>query len=54
MLREEVAGIEAEAWRLERDRFAIERAIREELGFAGPGQSVVRLRGRTLSSPRNP
>lgn len=50
-LEADVAGLRASAGRLEYDRFAIERAIREELGLAAAGQQVVRLRPRGLSSP---
>jgi cell division protein FtsB len=46
----EVAELRASAARLEHDRFAIESAIREELGLARAGQRVVRLRPRGLSS----
>jgi cell division protein FtsB len=50
LLESEVAGLAASAERLEHDRFAIERAIREELGLVAAGQRVVRLRPRGLSS----
>jgi len=41
-LRAEVAALEAEVERLQRDPLAIEAAIRAELGFARPGEIVVR------------
>ena len=50
-LEQEVARLRGSADRLEEDRFAIERAIREELGLAASGQRVVRLRPRGLTSP---
>ena len=53
-LRAEVATLNARAERLETDDFAMERAIREELGLTRPGQRVVRLRPRDLSTPRIP
>ena len=49
-LDDEVAELRGSAARLEHDRFAIESAIREELGLAQTGQQVVRLRRRGLSS----
>jgi cell division protein FtsB len=42
-LREEIAEAEALAAALAEDRFAIERAVREELGLARPGETVLRL-----------
>ena len=53
-LRSEVTDLHARAERLETDRFAMERAVREELGLARGGQQVVRLRRTDLSSPRIP
>lgn len=53
-LRTEVADLRSDAQRLESDPFALERAIREDLGLARPGQSVVRLRRGSLSSARIP
>jgi len=50
-LEDEVARLRRGAERLQGDRFAIEQAIREELGLAAPGQQVVWLRPRGLSSP---
>lgn len=52
-LRGEVDGLREEARLLESDEFAIEKAIREELGLARPGQSIVRLRAG-VSSARIP
>lgn len=51
LLDAEVAGLRESAVLLDNDRFAIESAIREELGLAAAGQRVVRLRPRGLSSP---
>lgn len=45
-LRGEIASLRAEAVALESDPFAVERAIREDLGLARPGESVVRLDAR--------
>ena len=53
-LREETARLHREAERLEAEPFAIERAIREELGLARPGQTLVRLRAGDVSSVRIP
>ncbi len=53
-LRREIAQQRREADLLQGDAFAIERAIREELGFAARGQTLVRLRGMDVSSPRFP
>jgi len=53
-LRGEVAVLHDEARRLESDEFAIEKAIREELGLARPGQSIVRLPALGISSDRIP
>jgi len=50
-LGDEVERLRDDTARLEQDRFAIESAIREELGLASAGQQVVRLRPRGLSSP---
>jgi cell division protein FtsB len=49
-LRQETQRLAREAQRLEADEFALERAIREELGLAKPGQTLVRLRGGDVSS----
>lgn len=53
-LRAEVVVLDARAARLETDRFAQERAVREELGLSRSGQQIVRLRSGDLSSPRIP
>jgi cell division protein FtsB len=53
-LRGEIDGLCGEAQRLEEDGFATERAIREELEFARPGQTVLRLRGANTSNHRIP
>ena len=53
-LRGEIAELRLEAQRLEADGFATERAIREELEYARPGQTVLRLRGVSASSHRIP
>ncbi len=42
-LRAEIGGLEAEAGALEKSDFAVEQAIREELEWARPGETVVRL-----------
>jgi cell division protein FtsB len=42
-LEREIAESEAEAGSLGEDPFAIEQAIREDLGLARPGETVVRL-----------
>jgi len=39
-LRREIAGLEGDAW-------ALERAIREDLAFARPDEAVVRFSART-------
>jgi len=41
-LREEVSGLERAGAVLEADPFALERAIRERLEYARPGETVVR------------
>lgn len=53
-LDEEIARLHVEAERLEQDPFAIERAIREELELARPGQQVVLLRDAGSASDWNP
>jgi cell division protein FtsB len=51
VLQRDIAALRGEATGLDADAFAIERAIREELGLARPGESVVRLApGRTLAA----
>jgi cell division protein FtsB len=46
ILRGEIDSLRREAEALQGDDFALERAIREDLGLARPGESVVRLDGR--------
>jgi cell division protein FtsB len=53
-LRGEIDGLHREAQRLEEDDFETERAIREELEFARPGQTVLRLPRGDASSHRIP
>jgi len=53
-LEAEIVRLKAEVDRLERDPFAIEQAIREDLGLARAGETVVRLPGATDSNPRFP
>jgi cell division protein FtsB len=43
VLRRDIDALQREADALDGDAFAIERAIREELGLARPGEAVVRL-----------
>jgi cell division protein FtsB len=42
-LRAEIGALETEAEALGKSDFAVERAIREELEWAKPGETVVRL-----------
>jgi cell division protein FtsB len=53
-LEGEVAALRAESEQLESDPFAVERAIREELLVAQPGQVVLRLVEPDRSSIRIP
>ena len=53
-LEREVERLRAEAAGLEADDFAVERAIREELWLARPGQTVLRPAGTGVSSVRIP
>jgi cell division protein FtsB len=53
-LRVEVGALETEAQALEHGGFAVERAIREELGFTRAGESLVRLPRDDHSSARFP
>ena len=46
ILRGDIEALRREADALQGDDFALERAIREDLGLARPGESVVRLDGR--------
>jgi cell division protein FtsB len=54
VLRGETLALEAEAQALERGGFAIERAIREELGFTRSGEMLLRLPRTSDSSARFP
>lgn len=47
LLREEIAVLKWEVVALSSDPFAIERAIREDLELARPGETVVRFPSRT-------
>ncbi len=49
-LREDVEARRQHAAELETDEFAIERAIRERLQYARPGETIVRLRERDLAT----
>ena len=51
-LRGEIDALREEAARLEDDPFAIERAIREDLDFARPGETLVRLAPISEPTPR--
>ncbi len=53
-LRAEIATLEAEAKALERGGFAIERAIREQLGFVRADETLLRLPRDDHSSARFP
>ena len=53
-LGREIAALEAEAQALESGGFAVERAIREELGFARADETLVRLPRTDRSSARFP
>lgn len=53
-LRAEIAEAEREAEALRDDPVAIEAAIREDLGLARPGETVVRVRGPDVPSTRIP
>ena len=53
-LEAEIVHLKAEVGRLERDPFAIERAIREDLEWARAGETVVRIPGALDSNPRFP
>jgi cell division protein FtsB len=52
--RAEIAALEQEARALERGGFAIERAIREELGFVRADETLLRLPREDHSSARFP
>jgi cell division protein FtsB len=53
-LRGEIAELRLEAQRLEAGGFATERAIREELEYARPGQTLLRLPRDSASNHRIP
>jgi cell division protein FtsB len=53
-LRDEIAALAAEARALEQGGFALERAMREELGLVRPGETLVRLARDDDSSARFP
>ncbi len=53
-LRREILALETEAQALESGGFAVERAIREQLGFARADETLVRLPRNDLSSARFP
>ena len=53
-LRAEIASLEQEAEALGRGGFAVERAIREELGFVREGETLLRLPRSDQSSARFP
>lgn len=53
-LRRDITQLRHDADLLENDAFAIERVIREELGFTAPGETLLRLRRGDVSSPRFP
>ena len=53
-LRASIAALEQEAQSLEAGGFALERAIREELGFARADETLVRLPRPDRSSARFP
>ena len=51
VLQDDIETLRREADGLDADPFAIEQAIREELGLAQPGEAVVRLAaGRTAAA----
>jgi len=53
-LREEIEASERDAAALRDDGFAVEAAIRRDLGFAKPGETVVRTLRHSDSSLRIP
>jgi cell division protein FtsB len=53
-LRLENAELRREAELLESDPFALERAIREDLKLARPGDTILRWPGASASNPRIP
>jgi cell division protein FtsB len=52
-LRDDVTARQRDAADLEDDEFAIERAIRERLEYARPGETIVRLRDAEGATPRS-
>jgi cell division protein FtsB len=50
-LRPRIEGRELESGALGEGSFAIERAIREDLGLARPGELVIRERSPSLRNP---
>jgi cell division protein FtsB len=53
-LSREIAHLSEASRELAGDPFAMERAIREDLGLARPGEIVVRFSRSGSRSPRNP
>jgi cell division protein FtsB len=53
-LRAEIASLGAESKALSSGGFAVERAIRDELGFVREGETLLRLPREDHSSPRFP
>ena len=53
-LEAEIVQLKAEVQRLEGDPFAIERAIREDLGWLRESESLVRMGRASYSNPRFP
>ena len=53
-IRSEVEALKLEAEALEGDEFAIESAIREDLGLARPVERIVRFSDPKVSNPRFP
>ena len=51
-LRDEVALLSQEAERLQNQTFALEQAIREELEYTRPGETLVRLPRATKSASK--
>ncbi len=53
-IRSEIEGLQRDAQGLRQDPFSIERAIREGLEYARPGEVVVRLPRSDLPNTRIP
>jgi cell division protein FtsB len=53
-IQREVEALKREAEALEGDDFALERAIREDLGLARPAERIVRFSRSGDSNPRFP